>query len=97
MKLIQEIYTDFEAKIITDTEGLSFEIRRGGVRHVDPISSLLFNCALDKLVRNLNWETKGIQINGALLNNLRFAENVVLVAGCWDNLQAMLEELSCQE
>ncbi len=60
------------------------------------MSPLLFNCALDKIFRNLNWETKGIKINRALLNNLKFADDVVLVAGCWDNLQGMLEELICQ-
>ncbi len=95
VKLIQEIYTDLQAKIITDIEGESFEIRRG-VKQGDPMSPLLFNCALDRIFRNLKWETKGIRINGDLLNNLRFADDVVLVVGCWDNLQAMLEELSCQ-
>ncbi len=80
---------------ITNIESKSFEMGGGG-RQGDPMSPLLFICALDEFFRNLNWKTKRIKFNGDLQNNLRFADDVVLVVGCWDNLQAMLEELSCQ-
>ncbi len=56
------------------------------------MSPLLFNCALDEIFSNLNWETKGMKINGHLLNSLRFVDYMVLAAGggtickpCWRN------------
>ncbi len=37
-----------------------------------------------------------MKINGKFLNNLRFADNVVVVAWSAEDLQVMLEELSCE-
>ncbi len=39
-------------------------------------SPLLFTCVLEEVFKNLNWEEKGIKVNGKYLNNLRFAENL---------------------
>ncbi len=93
VKIIQEMCTDLKAKIITDIEGQNFNMRRG-VRQGDPLSPLLFNCALNEIVKNLNWKNKGININGEFLSNLSFADDVVIVAGRWDDLQTMMEKLN---
>ncbi len=77
VKLIQEIYLGIKAKIITDVVGNSFEINKG-VGQGDPVSPLLFNCALDEIFKNLNWENKGIKINREFLNNLRFTDDVTM-------------------
>ncbi len=45
-----------------------------GVRQGDTLSPKLFNAGLEQVFRRLNWENKGIQINGERLNHLRFAE-----------------------
>ncbi len=45
---------------------------------------------------NLNLENKGIKINGEFLNNLRFADDVVVVAKSAEDLRLMLKELSCE-
>ncbi len=92
-KIIQEMYTDLKAKIITDTEGQNFDIRRW-VRQGDALSPLLFNRVLNEILKN--WNNEGININGEFLSNLRFAVDVAIVAGRWDDLQTMLEELNWQ-
>ncbi len=40
--------------------------------------------ASDDFFWNLNWETKGIKINGDVRKNPRFADDVVPVVGCWE-------------
>ncbi len=64
------------------------------MRQGDPLSPLLFNCALNEIFKNLNWLNKDVKINGEILNNLRFADDVVTVAVNWEDLQEMLEEVS---
>jgi len=41
----------------------------------------------------LNWEEKGIQINGTKLNHLRFADDIVLMRDNSSDLQVIAEEL----
>lgn len=43
-------------------------------RQGDTISPKLFTVALNLFI-SLNWEKKGIKINGRFLNHLRFADN----------------------
>lgn len=67
--------------------GEPFEIERG-VRQGDPLSPNLLNCILEEAMRSLDWKDRGIKINGEFLNNLRFADNVVLIAG---NLMELIQ------
>ena len=52
----------------------------------DPLSSTLFNCLLEEIFRNLEWEGKGIRINGSYLDKILFAKNAA-------ELETMLKEL----
>ena len=82
-------------RVITERKGEFFEINKG-VKQGDPMSSLMFNCILEEIFSNLSWEDKGINIKGEKLNNLRFADNVVLVTGSMEELKTMIEELDKQ-
>ena len=47
-------------------------------------------------MRNLDWEGKGLKINGKILNYPRFADDIVLISGNRQELQEMLDGL-CTE
>lgn len=51
-------------------------IKTGG-RQSDTISPKLFTLILEDVFRTLDWDRKGIKIDGRYLNHLRFADDVV--------------------
>ena len=67
-----------------------------GVRQGDTISPKLFTASLEDTFRDLNWEDKGISINGKRLNNLRFADDVTLISEKLTELESCLNELSIE-
>lgn len=93
VKIIQKIYSNLKARIKTDKLGDYFNIQKG-VKQGDPLSPLIFNCALEEVFRDLNWKNKGLKIDGEHLNNLRFADDVVLVSDNITDLEIMLKELN---
>ena len=93
IKVIINLYTDLEARIITDTTGNYFKIRKG-VKQGDPMSSMLFNVALEEVFKSLDLENKGLKINGEFLNNLRFADDVVMITNELEQLKQMVLELN---
>ena len=80
--------------------GGKFAIEKG-VRQGDPFSPNLFNRVLEEIFRNLNWENKGLAIKKwgdnlfeyTRLNNLRFADDIVLIARNEKELEGMAEDL----
>ena len=65
-----------------------------GVRQGDIISPKLFTAPLESIFRRLNWENKGVKIDGEFLSNLRFADDIFLCTERRQELQHMLQELS---
>lgn len=41
----------------------------------------------------MDWEKKGIEVNGSYLNNLRFADDIVLISTKKEELTEMANEL----
>lgn len=46
----------------------------------DPLSPSIFNIVLEEIFRSLDWKGRGLQISGEYLSNLRFADDLVLIA-----------------
>ena len=93
IQVIMEMYGKLKARIKMDKTGEAFEIRRG-VRQGDPLSSFLFNCTLESVFREMDWSKKGINVNGEYMNNLRYADDVVLIATSEEELEEMIQELN---
>ncbi len=92
ISIISSMYNEAEARVRMDTVGNKFKIKRG-VRQGDPLSPNLFNCLLEEVFRQLDWERRGIKINGEFLNHLRFADDVVLLTEKIEELKIMSEEI----
>ena len=86
------IYTDSSVTVHLHKESEKIRIKRG-VRQVDTSSPKLFTATLKSIFRRLNWENKGVKIDGAF-PNLRFADDIFLGTVTPQELQQMLQELS---
>ena len=62
------------------------------MKQKDTISPKIFTAALEDIFKTLEWEAKGVNINGKQLNNLRFADDIVFLGESMDDLKTMLQE-----
>lgn len=92
--LIAGLYRKSMGRIKTERRtGSCFRLQKG-FKQVDPVSANLFNAVLEEIFKSMNWENKGIKVDGKWLSNLRFADDVVLISSSLDELQEMAEELA---
>jgi len=95
IQLLSNIYESSTSTIQLDREGEPFSIKRG-VRQGDTISPKLSISCLQQAFNKLNdkWNPKcyGIKIGNETINNLRFADDIILVAKTPKELQQMLED-----
>lgn len=92
IEIIQDIYRDAKAYVNLDRKGPLFAINKG-VKQGDPLSSCLFNAVLEEIFKELDWEGRGMKIDGKWLNHLRFADDIVLLSENKDEVEKMLHEL----
>ena len=98
IRLLQSLYSQQTATVRTDKQSKQFNIQRG-VKHGDPLSSLLFNALLEDIFKTLKqrWSTRkyGIRFGHTAathLTNLRFADDVLLFATTLPQLTTMLND-----
>ena len=65
-----------------------------GVRQGDTNSPKLFTATLEDFFRNFDWGNHGVSINGSKLSNLRFVDDVTIIAQDLEELEISLNELS---
>jgi hypothetical protein len=92
IELIKYIYDNAKTTINLHNIKIDININRG-IRQGDTMSPILFITCLEDIFRRLDWEGKGIKICGEYLNNLKFADDIVLFANNLETLQTMMEEL----
>ena len=91
--MIQNLYWNQKAFIRTE-EGLSPEINiRRGVRQGCVLSPALFNLYTENIFRHIN-NDKGVRIGGRVVNNLRYADDTVLLAETEQELQEILNDVN---
>jgi hypothetical protein len=90
--LLHAINAGSQSTVHIGFEKTKIEVKRG-VRQGDVASPKFFSAGLQKAFDDLDWEDKGIEIDGNRLSHLRFADDIVLISNDPDELQAMADEL----
>lgn len=95
INIIEKLYWQQTASVRTE-KGISqqVEIQRG-VRQGCVLSPLLFNLYSEEIfVRALSECEEGIKINGETVNNIRYADDTVIIAESQEALQNLLNRIS---
>ena len=89
MRIIRSVYRDQLAAVRLQ-EGTTnwFPIKRG-VRQGCVMSPDLFNLYSETILRQLENRPEGLSINGIMINNLRYADDTVLLASSNEDLQSL--------
>ncbi|VDO29553.1 unnamed protein product [Heligmosomoides polygyrus] len=74
----RELHREFTIKSSPFYNNVVIDVKRG-VRQGDTISPKLFSATLENVMRELEWEDMGVKIDGRLLHNLRFSDDIVLI------------------
>ena len=93
IEILKDIYMDSSVTVHLHKESGEIRIKRG-VRQGDTNSPKLFTATLESIFRRLNWENKGVKIDGEFLSNLRCADDIFLCTEIPQELQHMLQDLS---
>ena len=92
---LRKLYQNQEAAIRVESELSEWFNIKKRVRQGCPISPVCFNFYLEEVMRRtadeMSWV--GMRISGKYLNNLRFADDVVLIATSPERLQALIDEV----
>ena len=98
--VLKTLYTGQRGTVITDKPSKSFPIKRG-TKQGDPLSPSIFNAVLERVVDGIQskWRRKGFGIqlgsgSSSVLCNLRFADDILLLATSRKDVEEMLVDLS---
>ncbi|GFS25466.1 endonuclease-reverse transcriptase [Elysia marginata] len=90
LRIIKNIYWKQIAAVRIKNETSTFQNIKRGVRQGCVLSPDLFNLYSETILRNLE-SNPGLKIGGRMINNLRYADDTVLVAENEEDLQNLLD------
>ena len=90
LKVIRNLYWDQTAAVRIGGELSEYKLIKRGVRQGCVMSPDLFNIYSEMILRNLE-SYPGVKINGENINNIRYADDTVLIADSEENLQRVLD------
>ena len=80
MNILRNLYSEAISVLRLHKDSEKFKLGRGA-RQGDNISPKLFtSCLQHAIINKINWENKGVRIDGEYLSNLIFADDIVFIA-----------------
>eukprot|EP00794_Sanderia_malayensis_P004319 gene4318-4893_t len=92
INILKETYDGGTAQVRNESLSRKFKIMKG-VRQGDTLSPVMFTAELEEIFRRMEIEV-GININGERMNNLRFADDIILFAENEEHLGKLLNDLN---
>ncbi len=92
IKELEDIYRDSTPTIQLHKKSRKIPIRKG-FKQGDTISPKLFTACLEEIFKKSEWDDMGLKIDGEYLNNLTFADDIVLLRNSGENLEIMISDL----
>ena len=92
LNIIRKLYWSQKACVRVNGEMTEYQEIRRGVRQGCVLSPDLFSLYGEVIMRRIR-ECEGVRIGGQNINNIRFADDTVLVADTEEKLQVMLDEI----
>ena len=94
IRLISNLYWSQTAQIRGKSEdSRSFKIEKG-VRQGCVLSPVFFNMYSEELINEALQDESGLEVNGMTINNIRFADDTVLLASTEGELQRLLDKIN---
>ena len=93
LQIIRNLYWDQKAAIRINNDTSEYTSIKRGVRQGCVLSPDLFNIYSEMILRNLE-DVEGIKIGGNNCNNIRYADDTVLMASNEQDLQKMIDIVS---
>jgi len=93
IEIIKAIYENPKAVVSLENLGREFQLQRG-LRQGDPLSPDLFNCVIQTVFDGRSNEDRGVKINGKILDNLKFADDVILFEQSAEKLEKAIGEIA---
>ncbi|GFN77919.1 retrovirus-related pol polyprotein line-1 [Plakobranchus ocellatus] len=90
LRVIRDLYWDQTASVKNEGEQRDFKSIKRGVRQGCVMSPDLFNLYSKIILRNLD-DISGLKTNGENVNNLRYADDTLLIAESGEQIQQLLD------
>ena len=94
--LLRNLYAGQEATVRTGHGTTDWFQKGKGVRQGCILSSCLFNLYAEYIMRNAELEEAGIKIAGRNINNLRYADDINLMAESEEELKSLLMKVKVE-
>ncbi|EYC14814.1 hypothetical protein Y032_0039g21 [Ancylostoma ceylanicum] len=91
-KVLSEYYSGYTTVFRPFLNDIEVSVEKG-VRQGDPASPNLFSACLESVIRNCDWSTFGVLIDGERLNHLHFADDIVLITRSPNDASEVLRRL----
>ena len=93
VNIMRNLYSEATSVLWLHKDSEKFKLGRG-VRQGDYISPKLFaSCLQHTIIKEINWENKGVRIDSEYLSHLIFADVIVLIANSTSKLKEMLQDI----